>query len=581
MNAIDLFVEIRRSSKPACLQRVSSGPEGLRHVARGASPWLSGASASPRKPQRGDIELPMGDVAPPGLRRQDTGRIPGACAPGYTTRPLWGQELRKLLALIALFLVSDAGVARGELTVVEETNPSGPLRIFKLTVTPAAEPTPALKHRLTLREADFKPGNAAVHYLRAFPEGGVENHWKQLYTKYGEEEVISWYEGEIPLDKLPMDKARPAAATFDSIIKNFVTPACERRDCDWGHGIVGELSGPEFFGFLLPEIQSMRALARALALVTRVAIADRDYERAIALLRMNYRTGVNVGKSPFLVSSLVGVAICGVANEGTIELMAAKDSPNLYWALAELPRPLVSMRDAMRYELAFDNRVFPVLKDPETAEHTPEEWGRMIAEGFRQWGPLTGEGPNFDEIGSQFAATGASLAVYPAAKRRLVASGMDRQVVEKMPVGQVVVIDANHEFRRIADEIEKWQYSPYRDALGRFDDQSLFRGQALEGGLGTVIAKLLLPAVEAARRAELRLAWQLDAMQAVEAIRMHAAKTGKLPDSLDQITVVPVPRNPLTEKPFEYKLDGDTATLDLPASDGMTVAWRFEIKLAN
>ena len=67
-----------------------------------------------------------------------------------------------------------------------------------------------------------------------------------------------------------------------------------------------------------------------------------------------------------------------------------------------------------------------------------------------------------------------------------------------------------------------------------------------------------------------------------EAIRLHAAETGNLPASLDEVTVVPVPKNPVTNEDYAYRLDGDTAVLELPASDGFpNVAYRYEIILAK
>jgi hypothetical protein len=84
------------------------------------------------------------------------------------------------------------------------------------------------------------------------------------------------------------------------------------------------------------------------------------------------------------------------------------------------------------------------------------------------------------------------------------------------------------------------------------------------------------------RDAQTRLDWQLNALQTVEAIRMHAAAAGRLPATLAEIKVVPVPQNPVTGQGYEYRLDGDTAVLDLPESDGFAgVAWRFEITLAK
>jgi len=62
----------------------------------------------------------------------------------------------------------------------------------------------------------------------------------------------------------------------------------------------------------------------------------------------------------------------------------------------------------------------------------------------------------------------------------------------------------------------------------------------------------------------------------------YAAETGRFPESLDQIQVVPVPKNPITTHPYLYRLEGKMAILELPFSDGMPgVASRYEIQLAE
>ena len=62
-------------------------------------------------------------------------------------------------------------------------------------------------------------------------------------------------------------------------------------------------------------------------------------------------------------------------------------------------------------------------------------------------------------------------------------------------------------------------------------------------------------------------------LRAVEAVRLHAATmNGSLPETLAEVTVVPVPDDPLTGKPFEYARSGDTFTLTAPAPVGLTPA---------
>ena len=86
--------------------------------------------------------------------------------------------------------------------------------IYRMTVTPAAEPDPVLKHRLTLRESDLKPGTAATHYLRSYAESWLSGTWKRLEEEHGSDELHSWYGDEIPLAELPLEDAREAAEAF-------------------------------------------------------------------------------------------------------------------------------------------------------------------------------------------------------------------------------------------------------------------------------------------------------------------------------------------------------------------------------
>ena len=143
---------------------------------------------------------------------------------------------------------------------------------------------------------------------------------------------------------------------------------------------------------LLPEAQESRSLTRALMLRARVAVADGDYERAITEIRMAYQLARHTAQAPFLVSCLVGVAEASMANGEAIELIAAKDSPNLYWALAELPRPFINMVPSIRFEMSLGTRTFPFLLDAETTEHSPEEWARLLTAGFQDAQQATSSG---------------------------------------------------------------------------------------------------------------------------------------------------------------------------------------------
>jgi hypothetical protein len=320
-----------------------------------------------------------------------------------------------------------------------------------------------------------------------------------------------------------------------------------------------------------------------LMLRTRVAVADGDFDRAIEHLKINYRLSQHMASDPILVCGLVGIAMASMGNAELPELLAAKGSPNLYWALAELRRPFIDLYPATRFELSWGSRIFKIMDEPEKHEHSPEEWARLLAASVQDMQRTSNNGgPVFNDVTMRAGISLFVTIAYPDAKRRLSASGMSREEIERMPVGQVIAVDASREYRKIAQEFEKWWYMPFSTAMkeARRLDDSL--NNEFEGGYGKILARLLLPALTAVREAQMRLDRELNGLQLVELLRMHAAETGRLPTTLAEITVAPVPKNPVTQQDFQYRLEGETAILDLPSSDGFhNYARRYEITLAK
>ena len=92
------------------------------------------------------------------------------------------------------------------------------------------------------------------------------------------------------------------------------------------------------------------------------------------------------------------------------------------------------------------------------------------------------------------------------------------------------------------------------------------------------IAQALLSDVPASHRAAARTQRDRAALQTIEALRLHAAKTGAWPDSLDQLAVAPAPLNPVTGKSFPYEKRGNVAVLNAPIV-GAIYGVRYEITL--
>jgi hypothetical protein len=478
--------------------------------------------------------------------------------------------------------------AIGSAEVAYTKNDDNDLTIVRMSVTPAAESVPRLKHSLLAREIDLTPGNAAPYYYRAVLESSqtMDRLRKQFGDEYDE-----WYYTDpyIPTSKLPLDKLRKAdEMSLRGFIEDQLTDATCRRDCDWQLDLQ-QIRGPEVVSLMLPEFQRSRELGRMLAVRARLVIAEQRYDDAISALRMNYRLAEGTAKEPLLVCGLIGIAEAGIANGGTTELIAAPKSPNLYWALTELPRPFIELRPAVRFEVGMGERVYPFIHGAEATDHAPDEWNRLYKQTVRDMSTIGentfgGLGP----LGSDLSATGFALLGYSHAKEVLIAQGMDRDRVEEMSVGQMIAIYSERNYRRHADDFESLWYVPYwefQSRYGRVFDQLANAGPLHGGSEREVlpIASSVLPAMQAIRGAQVRLERDFAVLRVIEALRMYAAEhAGGLPATLDEIRQVPVPINPATGKAFVYHLDGDVAVLELPLSDGFPgINRRYEIKIAS
>ncbi len=154
---------------------------------------------------------------------------------------------------------------------------------------------------------------------------------------------------------------------------------------------------------------------------------------------------------------------------------------------------------------------------------------------------------------------------HDSAMKALMEQGWPRQALEKMPYVQVSALYGLLDFERGLDERRKlsnlpyWQLAP---ALERLDaDREKSRKLHPNDPLFHAAADIFLPGKHcfiARSRTERKIA----VLRCIEGIRLHSVGNGgKLPASLDEIKDVPIPVDPFTGKPFEYKRIGEMATV--------------------
>ncbi len=171
-----------------------------------------------------------------------------------------------------------------------------------------------------------------------------------------------------------------------------------------------------------------------------------------------------------------------------------------------------------------------------------------------------------------------------AAAREFVArnKSVSADKVEAMPPAQVLVLYIAGTCREDWDDWHRGAYLPYAQARPFFEaaDKRLREAPHTEGH---VVSRFIFPNINRVMSSQTALERSLAALRVIEALRMHAAlHDGKLPDKLDDVTEVPVPNDPGTGRPFEYKREGATATLvSVVPGDPLNNNRRYRLTIRN
>jgi hypothetical protein len=433
-------------------------------------------------------------------------------------------------------------VAAAPAQVPSETEP------IKLTLSPAVAPSPALKYVLLPELKDQTPGNAALEYYRAFsPEW-----WGHIRQPKTWESITNAL--QMPLTDLPRKEIGWLEGNH---MLRQVDNAARREYIDWG---MAERLRREGFGLLVPDIQSLRQIGTLLAVRARLEIAEGRYDRAVYTLQTGMALARHVGEGVILIQDLVGMAIAQQMLAQLEELIQQPAAPNLYWALTELPRPLFDLRKALQGEKLGLYAAIPELRSLETTPLTAEQQQRLLrilGGGLDEL--LSGRPkPNWS---NRLMGTALVLRAYPEAKQALIAAGRKPEEVEGLPALQVVLIHSWHQYQRLQDDWFKWCSLPFWEAGPHFEQVNKQLRQARHR-LEALPFFEALPAIQKVIATVVRVDRRIAALRCIEAIRLYAAAhDGKLPATLDAITEVPVPIDPMTGKAFTYRASGDQVTL--------------------
>ena len=388
--------------------------------------------------------------------------------------------------------------------------PKPPETLIRLTVSPAAAPTPALRYTLLPELHEVQPGNPIPAYLKCLLD--------QDYS--GTAEVF----GPAAL------KQADRAARLDKPDWQILTKAKE-----------------DGIQLLLPDLQKHRALAAGLQGRFREEIAARRIDDALVTAKTMFALARHVGEHPTLIGGLVGIAIAMVAVQPLEELLEVPGCPNLYWALTHLPYPLVSMAAGMQGERLL---IFAELRDlSDTEPMTAAKIKKVIEhiEYIRKF-----DADKQPERTRVYVNKRAGDAKYLAAARaRLAESGYAEDTLARFPPDQIILLDEKRDYLVRRDDLMKYMALPTWEAWPRMAAHK----EPKEHGLLTVLG----PNSLRVRLAQGRIEQRIVLLRHVEAVRMYAAANGgKVPPTLAD-TGLPLPPDPFTGKPVRYSVEGNVA----------------------
>ena len=466
--------------------------------------------------------------------------------------------------------------------LADDAKPDQPETI-KLTLHPALPPAAALHYPLLPKYLDRTPGNAALIYLKALSLKAENRPANEFW-----EQVDKWL--HMPPAELPQAEVGKALDQYRFVL-DLVRIAARREHCDWDPPL---RESPNPYMILLPEMQSLRTLAQIVALQARLQIAEGKFPEALDTLSTGYSLARNSAECPFLVCGLIGIAIEGMMDDQLQTLIQSPNCPNLYWSLTALPDPLIDLRPAGEVEQATLDIFLPELRDVEHAQRSPEQWKAALTsmiERLMELNRLTEgtslAGPNGASVKDEAATLAQAVEVafaYPKAKAGLLAAGREKKEVEAMPPAQVILIYMALTHERLSDEMFKWYNVPYPQARTGARQVEQRMGSEYRRQEIVPLTSMIVPAILAIKRADARGQRRIAALRVLEAMRLYAAEhDGKLPAALDDIKDVPIPLDPVSDKPFGYQRTADNkAVLEGRPPEGewwVQLGLRYEIEM--
>jgi hypothetical protein len=448
--------------------------------------------------------------------------------------------------------------------------PADAPKVIRLAPQSTSKQVSALHYRLLPDPLDRTSGNAAPLWRMASDAFRGANH--KLTNKESD-----W--AGTPLKDLPRKEVRGFLDHYRAALRLARQAAC-RDHCDWEIPPLTLQSIQEYVP--LEFSQRCRELANLLSIQYRLQLVEGRFDEAAETLQTGFALARHLCESDMMIQNLVGVAIASIMAGRVEEWLQTPNSPNLYWALTALPRPLGNVRRSIEHELNTFSRSFPRLRRVNKETLSEQQADDLLQEVFSGLCKGVEDVPKPLQWLQNLGAAKLTAEMYPAARKYLLDGGRTAKEIDRLPKAQVVLLHRIHEYDRERDDMLKalalppWQGSPMMDQLMQKYRAGIKSGDTIFKAILT----LLMPAIVKAHTASLRLERHIAVLRGAEALRLYAADhKGKVPAKWSDITLVPWPIDPVTGKGFDdfYQVKDGRAILEVPPGSPVIVGHRYEL----
>jgi hypothetical protein len=460
-----------------------------------------------------------------------------------------GWSLAAVVTIMCLALVGGSHAQESEVWKEAE--------LVRLTISPSAAPRPELMYYLLPRFTELKRGSAYPFYARLTKERN--DSAKEHYYKAGD--LL-----ERPLNEAAGKEISEYVRSVESVTDQ-IRFASTRTHCEWEYPL-GEV---DTFSIMLPDVNEIRMFYRIVAIKARHEIATRQFDQAVDTLLTGFAMARHIDDGPFLVHDFVAVDCAKIMLEQLRELISSTDSPNMYWALTSLRQPLIDIRPSILFERELLELTVPEVTKLDSIK-SEEDWTRLARRLIRidfEARQVDTSVP-FDEQARMEQLRQSET----SARRYLLREGIHNQIqLDAMSTPEVLVRWMVIPYLRDRDALFKWCYvQPWqipkslREKKESRPDESLFASIFLHWP------------IEESVMAPVGVEQQIAGLRIVEAIRMYLAEHNRLPANLAEIKQVPIPDDPATGTPFEFRFADGEITLRSSLTYRAGVNYRITVR---